>query len=422
MKTIILLLDGLGDRPHKELSGKTPLEMANTPNLNKLCSIGETGMMVPWKQGVPLGTEAAHFILFGYDMEDFPGRGIINALSRDFDLEDNTVYLVTSWSYVEGENSNLYIKERWTRDLSLEEINKLKNALPTKVDDFYFDWQYSIGPHGVLTIKGKNISSSISDSDPFYDNGHVLSIEAFESNHINAYATADALNNYLKQSYNILKNHPINKKRAREGKQLANFILTKWAGEKPNLLTFEEKHGMKGEIIGSSQLFYGIARLLNMDYTHYNDFTEGINLALKSSCDFVHLHTKAPDEAAHTKNPWNKVQVLEEIDAQIKPLVDLVENEDILLIVTGDHCTPSSGSMIHSGETVPIMFVGKNVRPDDIAKFGERSCAKGSIRIHGSDLMQMILNYTERALFYNFKPSGRRLNHIPKTVNKFEIK
>ncbi len=103
------------------------------------------------------------------------------------------------------------------------------------------------------------------------------------------------------------------------------------------------------------------------------------------------------------------------------PLVEAVENKELLLIVTGDHSTPSSGNMIHSGESVPIMFIGKNVRPDDVTEFGERSCAKRSIKMYGSDLMQMILNYTERALFYNFKPSDKRLNYIPKTINKFQI-
>lgn len=155
MKTIILLLDGLGDRPQKQLLGKTPLEATNTPNLNKLCSIAETGMMIPWQQDVPLGTEAAHFILFGYNMNDFPGRGIINALSRDFELEKDTVYLVTSWTAVKEENNNLYIQERWTQNLSYEEVVELKDILPSKIDNFYFDWQYSIGPHGVLTIIGK---------------------------------------------------------------------------------------------------------------------------------------------------------------------------------------------------------------------------------------------------------------------------
>ncbi|MCC5909346.1 MAG: 2,3-bisphosphoglycerate-independent phosphoglycerate mutase [Clostridiaceae bacterium] len=420
VKTIVLLLDGLGDRPQNELDGRTPLEAANTPNLDKLCQQAETGMMIPWRQGVPLGTEVAHFILFGYDMKDFPGRGIINALSRNFSLEEDAVYMVTSWAYVE-EREGLFIKERWTKDLSIEEVTALKEALPNKIEDITLQWDYSIGPHGVLKLKGDAVSSEISDSDPFYDHGHVIEIEAFETNCSNARYTAKVLNRYLRESYTFFKHHPINLDRAHKGKQPANFLLTKWAGRKPNLVPFEEKHGMKGCIVGSSQLMLGISKLLGMDYIHYKNFKEGVDLAINSDYEFIHLHTKAPDEAAHTKNPHNKVKVLEEIDSYLKPLVDAALKENLLLVVTGDHTTPSSGEMIHSGEPLPIMFIGKNVRVDDVKTFGERSCSKGNIRMEGCDLIQMVLNLTERALFYNFRPGARRLNHIPKTIKKFKL-
>lgn len=419
MKTVLLLLDGLGDRPQKELEGKTPLEAANTPNLDKLCQHAETGIMIPWRQGVPLGTEVAHFILFGYDIKDFPGRGIINALSRNFSLEEDAVYMVTSWAYVE-EREGLFIKERWTKDLAFEEVMVLKEVLPRKIQDITLQWDYSIGPHGVLKLKGDSVSCKISDSDPFYEHGYVMEIEAFETQCGNARHTANVLNQYLKEAYASLKHHPVNLDRIQQGKQPANFLLTKWAGRMPKLPSFEEKHGMRAGIVGSSQLMLGISKLLGMDYISYKDFKEGVDLALNSDYEFIHLHTKATDEAAHTKNPYNKVRVLEEIDSCLNPLVDAALNEDLLLVVTGDHSTPSSGEMIHSGEPLPIMFIGKNVRVDDVMTFGERSCSKGSIRMEGRDLMQMILNLTERALFYNFRPGARRLNHIPKTIKKLK--
>ncbi|SET28496.1 2,3-bisphosphoglycerate-independent phosphoglycerate mutase [Natronincola peptidivorans] len=419
MKAILLLLDGLGDRPQQALGGRTPLEAAYTPNLDNLCSMAETGMMIPWRQGVPLGTEAAHFCLFGYDMGEFPGRGIINALSRDIQVEENAVYLATSWASVQ-EEEGLFIQERWTSQLTKEEVVELQDMLPPMIDGIYFCWQYSVGPHGVLTLKGDNASEAISDSDPFYDDGYVMEVEAFETEEKKAYITAQAINTYLRKVYRQLKHHPVNKKRVQEGKKPANFLLTKWAGKKPNLLSFQDKHGMKGAIVGASRLMYGIAKLLGMEYIPYNSFQEGVRSALNSDFEFLHLHTKEPDEAAHTKNPFNKVKVLEEIDKQIAPLVEAVKKQEMLVIVTGDHTTPSSGGMIHSGEAIPIMFAGKNVRVDEVASFGERSCTKGSIRMTGNDLMQMVLNYTDKALFYNFRPGGRRLNHIPKTIKKLK--
>lgn len=128
MKTIVLLLDGLGDIPHQALEGKTPLEAAHTPHLDALCRQAETGMMVPWKLSVPMGTEVAHFVLLGYDINAFPGRGIVEALSRNVPLEKEGVYVATTWSTVAEStgayNSSLSIKERWTSDLTEEEIKK----------------------------------------------------------------------------------------------------------------------------------------------------------------------------------------------------------------------------------------------------------------------------------------------------------
>lgn len=412
-----MILDGLGDRPHEVLGGKTPLEYASTPNLDRLCEKAETGIMIPYKQGLPLGTEVAHFILFGYPIEDFPGRGIINALTREFELKDQAAYLCTSWASVE-ENDGLAIKERWANDLSDEEIGQLMKVLPDNIDGIDFQWKQSLDVHGVLKLEGDRVSPDLSDSDPFYDNSYVMKVEAFETKSEDAIFTAKTMNKYLLEVYELLKNHPLNLKRISQGKSPANFLLTKWAGKKPNLQTFEERHGLSSAIVANGLLMRGIASLLGMDFIRYKGFENGVQIALESDYDFIHLHTKDTDEAAHTKNPLNKVKVLERINGEIKALVDSALNDEILLIVTGDHSTPSSGTLIHSGEPVPIMFIGKNVRVDDVKSFGERSCAKGSIRMFGSDLMQMILNLTDRAQFYNFRAGSKTLNHIPKQINK----
>lgn len=412
-----MILDGLGDRPHELLGGKTPLEYARTPNLDRLCEKAETGIMIPYKQGLPLGTEVAHFLLFGYPIEDFPGRGIINALTRQFELKDKAAYLCTSWASVE-ENDGLSIKERWAKDLSDEEIAELKKVLPDNIDGIDFQWKQSLEVHGVLKLEGDRVSPDLSDSDPFYDNSYVMKVEAFETKSEDAIYTAKIMNKYLLEVYDHLKDHTINKKRKEEGKNPANFLLTKWAGKKPDLESFEERHGLRSAIVANGLLMRGIASLLGMDFIRYKDFENGVKIALDNDYDFIHLHTKDTDEAAHTKNPLNKVKVLERIDGEIKALVDSALNEEILLIVTGDHSTPSLGTLIHSGEPVPIMFIGKNVRVDDVKTFGERACAKGSIRMFAGDLIQMVLNLTDRAQFYNFRAGPKALNHIPKKINK----
>lgn len=418
MKTIVLLLDGLGDIPHQTLEGKTPLEAAHTPHLDQLCRQAETGMMIPWKLGVPMGTEAAHFLLLGYDIDDFPGRGIIEALSENIPLEDEGVYVATSWATVE-EKDGLSIIERWTIDLTDEEIQELQRSLPDEIDGVITSWTHSAGPHGVLHLQGKGISSSISDSDPFRHPGHILTVEAYNTDAQEALHTAEIMNRYLQMSYQNLKSHPVNQKRVAEGKGAANFLLTKWASQKPNLESFEEINGMNGCMVAKGSLMYGISQLLGMAFYPWKTFSEGLQTALELPHEFVWLHTKEPDEAAHTKVPQSKKEVLEAIDAHLEPLVKAVKKGDLLLVVTGDHTTPSSGSMIHSGEAVPIMFIGGPVRIDDVTKFGERSCAKGSLRMKGTDLIPIILNLTERAQFFNFRPGGKKRRYIPREYNRF---
>ncbi len=421
MKTIVLLLDGLGDIPHQALEGKTPLEAAHTPHLDQLCQQAETGMMIPWKLGVPMGTEAAHFLLLGYDIDDFPGRGIIEALSENIPLEDDGVYIATSWTSV-MEEDGLAIKEGWASDLTDEEIKEFQQSLPDKIEEVSFSWTRSSGPHGVLHLKGKGISASISDSDVFRHPGHILTIKAYDTEAEEAVHTAEIMNRYLLKSYQILKNHPVNQKRVAEGKVPANFLLTKWAGQKPNIESFEAFNGMKACMVAKGQLMYGIAQMAGMAFSPWKTFKEGVKTAIELPHEFIWLHTKEPDEAAHTKVPQRKKEALEAIDAQLGPLVEAVKSEDLLLVVTGDHTTPSSGSMIHSGEAVPIMFIGGPVRIDDVTDFGERSCAKGSLRMSGSDLIPIVLNLTERAQFFNFRPGGKKRRYIPREYNHLRPK
>ncbi len=136
------------------------------------------------------------------------------------------------------------------------------------------------------------------------------------------------------------------------------------------------------------------------------DFEKGLERALNSQQAFVCLHSKAPDEAAHTKNPMNKVNVIEQLDSHLKPLLD-VDLDEWVVVITSDHSTPSSGELIHSGESVPVLVYGKNTRPDSVEFFGERSCLKGSHRLKGKDLMPLILNVSDRANLYHLR-HGRK--------------
>lgn len=415
-KTILVLLDGLADRVHRGLGDKTPLEAAQTPNLDALCRRAETGMMVPWKPGVPLGTETAHFILFGYGIEDFPGRAAIEALGEGLPLKDKEIYLRATLAGGE-EREGLFIRQRLLGDITPGEIKELASCLPTRRGGVSFSWTYSFKTHGFITLQGEGLSPHISDSDPFYSRRHVMEVEAFETREKEAHFTAKALNGFLWESYQRLKEHPVNQKRLQAGKDPANLLLTKWAGTKKELTPFAEKNGMTSLVLGASGLLKGVALSLGMDYQYCGDLGEGVKKALEIDRDLVHLHTKEPDEAAHTGDPQKKARVIEGLDQALGPLLG---QDDILLVVTADHTTPSSGTLIHSGEPVPVMFIGEGIRTDQVQEFGERSCARGSLRITGADLIPMILNYTDRALLYGLRPGARRIGYLPPAPTPLE--
>ncbi len=422
MRTILILLDGLGDRPSKMLGYKTPLEYSKTPNLDKLAEMGMTGLMVPYKEGIPLGTEVAHFLLWGYSIEEFPGRGVIEALGEDMEMEDNAIYLRASLGYVKSDESGYNVVDRRTKNVTKEEIDELIDSLPVFIEGYEFELKYSYDVHFILKIKEENgwISDKISDSDPFYKNRHVMKILPMKElckndmEYRKAESTCDALNKYLLKCHKILENHDINIKRKEQKKQTANFLLTKWAGRYRDIPSFKKKWGMDGIIIANSAVFKGLSKLLKMDYMSIENFETAISKGISlKKYDFVHIHTKETDEAAHTKNPMNKVKVIEKLDRYISQLLDVNLNEN-LIIITADHSTPSIGNLIHSGESVPIAIIGKNVRFDEVTEFNERACSKGHLRIFSNDLMNIVLNYTDRALLYGLRSGSKSiLRYIP---------
>ncbi|ABR55926.1 phosphonopyruvate decarboxylase-related protein [Methanococcus aeolicus Nankai-3] len=428
MRTILILLDGLGDRSSEVLGGKTPLEYSKTPNLDKLAEKGMTGLMVPYKDGIPLGTEVAHFLLWGYSLNDFPGRGVIEALGEDMGMEDNAIYLRASLGFVKYDEKGYYVRDRRTKNMPLEDIRKLIDSLPNFVEGYEFKLKYSYDVHFILKIKEENgwISDKISDSDPFYKDRHVMKVSPVNElckndiEYRKAESTCNALNKYLLKCHKILENHDINIKRKRKQKQPANFLLTKWAGKYKTVPPFKEKWGMNGIIIADSAVFKGLSKLLKMEYMAIGDFENAVNTGINlMDYDFVHIHTKETDEAAHTKNPMNKVKVIEKIDKYLAPLLNINLDEN-LIVITADHSTPSVGSLIHSGESVPIVVVGKNVRFDDVKEFNEIACSKGHLRIFSKDLMNVILNYTDRALLYGLRSGSSILKYIPNDDDDIE--
>ena len=416
MKVINLLLDGIGDRSYKVLDNKTPLDYARTPNLDEIAKTSQCGLMTPLDYGKVLGTDLAHFILFGYTLQEYPNRSVIDALGEGIKLDKKTLVLRASFANVAKKDEGFLIKERFCKNLKKEEIKKIIKKINRNINGYEFKVIHSYDSHCIILVKGGKLLEKISDSDPFYSPQYAMKIEPFETNEDLAFKTSDLINKFLKENFKILNNLNLNKIRKNQNLKKANFILTKWAGKFKKLDSFEKRTGKTGLILAKSDLFKGISKILDIDYFRYKSFDKAVDLALKSKKEYIHLHTKLPDSASHKKDPFLKVKEIEKIDKKIKKLLDFKG----LLIVTGDHSTPCSGKMIHSGESVPFMAKGKFVRVDDVKEFNEISCSKGSVFIKGKDFIPFIQNASDTAKLYHLKQGTKRFNYRIKNINKLK--
>jgi 2,3-bisphosphoglycerate-independent phosphoglycerate mutase len=411
MRCILVILDGLGDRGQDCFEGRTPLYVAYTPNLDYLAAVGMNGLYHSFLQGVPMSSETAHFLIFGYDVEEFPGRGYMEAKGKEITVGEKDVAVLCHLCSVDKRGENL-ILQYGCPDLGDEEGRLLKESIQGfQKNGIHFDLVHSQGIHGFLLLKG-NVSEKITDSDPIYEGRAVIRVLPVQQKRITQSSknTALALNEYLKWCYNVLSDHEINKKRRAENLLPMNALVTQRAGKKKSLMPFREKWGMKGLSISSGPVYWGLCREVGMDLMKVRDtgnVEEDLKYRLRIAKDaydhdFIHVHTKMPDEAGHTKNPWYKKDVIEAIDRAMSVAVnEIIPDREILLVITADHSTASSGVMIHTGEPVPLTMIGKYIRKDDVTHYNEISCSKGGLGlVKGKELMYLILNFLDRSKLY----------------------
>jgi len=408
MRCILVILDGVGDRGQECFGGRTPLQAARTPNLDYLASIGMNGLYHSFMQGIPMSSETAHFLIFGYEIEDFPGRGIIEAIGEGIEIDDNTVSLLCRLCSVEKRNNNLILTHEFP-ELSAEDALILKDEIKTfESEGIQCLLIHSKGIQGFLLLKG-DVSEHITDSDPIYEGRAVIEVMPTVQKRRTRAArkTASVLNQYLIWCYQKLSRHRINRERMEAHLPPVNAVITQRAGKRKKLVPFEEKWGLRGLSISSGSIYWGLCSELGMETIKVKDtgniekdLTYRLRLAKDASdYEFIHVHTKMPDEAGHTKDPWHKKEVIEAIDHAMSFAVnEIITDREVLLVVTSDHSTASSGSMIHTGETVPLTMVGKYVRRDDVEAFNEITCQRGGLGVvRGKELMCLILNFLDRA-------------------------
>lgn len=402
-KILIVLLDGLGDRPSRSLNGMTPLQRANKPGLDELAAEGVTGIMDPVAPGVPVGSDTGHLSILGYDPYKFyTGRGPLEALGAGMDLRPGDVAFRVNFATV---GDDWTVIDRRAGRISTEEARALGEAIREMAaafdSEFAFDFLTTVEHRGVLVMRGDGVSDEVTDVDPHMEG---VKAEMPRPRSPGAERTARELERFLRKAREVLESHPLNRERVRKGLRPANAILPRGAGKMPRLPSLRERYGVSSVVIAGGALYRGVCKASGMDVrivptatgTLNTDLNAKFNAALESlkTYDLVFLHIKGTDTASHDRNPSAKAAFIERIDKELRARIDQLG--DVIVCVTGDHTTSSVDGR-HHGDPVPLLIWGEGVRRDEVVRFDEVSCARGGLgRIRGLDLMNTLMDLTGR--------------------------
>jgi 2,3-bisphosphoglycerate-independent phosphoglycerate mutase len=390
-KIIFIVIDGLGDEPIPQLNNKTPLEAAKTPNLDFLAKNGICGLVLPWHEKGKLPTsEETHLAIFGYNPEkSSPGRGVLEVLGIGEKIKKGDVCFRGNFATVD-ENLTI-IDRRAERIEDTEDLIKSLNKI--KIKGVKVIVRKAFGHRIGIIFRGKNLSAKVSSNDPKRVGVKVLKIKGQKR-------MVKVVNEFLEKARTILENHPKNKKRKKEGKLPANYILLRGAGKFKKVKSFKEKYGLRAAFIAGGTLYKGIGKYLGMEEIKVKGADGTINTNLKGkflaakkaikNYDFIFLHIKACDNLAEDgKFLWKK-EFIERIDQNLKPILNL---KDVLIVITGDHSTCSLKKS-HCNLPNPILIYG--AKKDGCKKFSERECKKGKLGILKQiDLMKKISTLTK---------------------------
>ena len=413
---IYVLLDGIGDLPHPDLKGSTPLSFAKTPNLDRIAKNGSIGQVISVGKGIAPQSDIAVFNMLGYKFQhvDYVGRGVIEAIGIGIDFKDGDLALRGNFATVNDEN--IIIDRRAGRNIekddalavSLEIERKIKFSNP-KASVVVAP---TIGHRLVVRIRceGERLSSEISNTDPAYARiagmgvarapGDYLEIE--KSLPLNespsAKLSATLVNEFTEQSLDIMKKSETNKIRKEKGRKLLNSILLRDAGNRfPDVIPINDLHAMKFSCIVDMPVEIGISNVLKMKTFSaggLTDYEEKARVAAKAmeTQNAIYVHIKGPDEFGHDGDAIGKMKNIEEIDKRFfGTLLDNIDTGKVSIVISGDHSTPCINRG-HSDDPVPVLVSGDSVKKDGTVRFTEDEAKKGKIGLlAGADVIKTAL-------------------------------
>ncbi|HML64883.1 MAG TPA: cofactor-independent phosphoglycerate mutase [Dysgonomonas sp.] len=401
MKTIIILADGAADEPIAELGGKTPLQAAKKPYIDMLAAKGKSGELDTIPAGFKPGSEIANLSVLGYDVPKvFEGRGSLEAASMGVDILPGEMAMRCNLICIEDGK----IKNHSAGHISSEEAKELILFLDKELNDGKVSFYPGVSYRHLLKLKGGN--KNLDCTAPHDVTGTPYKEVLIQAETAEAQETTDYLNQLIIKSQELLKEHPVNKKRIAEGKDPANSIWPWSPGYHPQMQTLQELFGIKsGSVISAVDLIMGIGvyaglKLIHVEGatglydTNYEGKAQAAIEALKKD-DFVYLHIEASDEAGHEGDYELKTKTIEYLDNRVvKTIYEATKDwdEPVTIAILPDHPTPCA-IKTHTNKPIPFVIYRSNGEADSVQVYDEFESPKGAYGlIRGKEFMETLFS------------------------------
>ena len=412
IKIVYVLLDGVGDLPHPDLDGKTPLEAAATPNMDTLAKNGVMGQVISVGKGIAPESDIAVFNMLGYRFQhsDYAGRGVIEAIGIGIDFKDGDLALRGNFATLDNEGQ--IIDRRAGRKIERDDAEKISKEIENGVKFSNPEASVVVAPtigHRIIVRlrDSKQLSSEITNTDPAYTRVDGMGIAKAVSDFMriekcipmeqtgDASNAAKLVNEFTEQSLEIMKNSDVNKQRAQKNKKLLNSILLRDAGNKyPTVKPINEMYTMNFSCIVDMPVEVGISNILKMKTFNaggLTDYEEKAKVAAQAmnTENAIYVHLKGPDEFGHDGDAIGKMKNIEEIDKRFfGTLLDNIDVSKTAVMISADHSTPCINKG-HSDDPVPLLISGNMIENDNSQRFTEKEGKNGTIGlIDGADVVK----------------------------------
>ena len=402
VKIVYVLLDGVGDLPHPDLDGKTPLEAAITTNMDRLAKNGIMGQVISVGEGIAPESDIAVFNMLGYKFQhsDYAGRGVIEAIGIGVDFKDGDLALRGNFATLDNEER--IIDRRAGRTIERDDAEKISKEIENEIKFSNVNTSVVVAPtigHRIIVRlrDDKPLSSEITNTDPAYARVDGMGIAKAVSDFMriekcipmeqteDASNAAKLVNEFTEQSLEIMKKSDVNKQRSQKNKKLLNSILLRDAGNKyPNVKPINELHAINFSCIVDMPVEVGISNILEMKMFNaggLTDYEEKAKVAAQAmqTENAIYVHLKGPDEFGHDGDAVGKMKNIEEIDKRFfGTLLDNIDVTKIAVMISADHSTPCINKG-HSDDPVPLLISGDMITNDDSQRFTEEAGRKGTI-------------------------------------------